>query len=296
MGLIDDLSVSRAELDELKRRMADLEARDPLANSAVSGGRTRFIGENSFLIEGSGGVTGTLTIEGLEVVNGELRIRGQLNVTGPTALGGDTDVTGNFTVTGPTALNGKTTVNGDTTVAGPFRVNGPLGVYGKATINGDTTVEGPFRVNGPMGVYGALGIHGQTAIDGNTSIDGDTDINGSLGINGNTRVSGDVAVVDGGDITVDNMRIGRIPGTTQGGIDFGVGQLRSTGDRTVLQSGDAVVGARSNQVALLFGDRGIEVFSSGVYLQGVAGAPSGTALFPVVTDSNGKLYRAPQSN
>lgn len=290
MGLIDDLS-DNSELADIKRRVKALESRDPLANSAVSGGRTRFIGENSFLIEGSGDVKGTLTITGLEVVEGELRISGQLNVSGPTDLGGDTDVTGNFTVTGPTALNGKTTVNGDTTVEGPFRVNGPFGVYGKATINGDTTVEGPFRVNGPMGVYGPLGIHGETDIDGDTSIDG------ALGINGDTKVSGDVAVVDGGEITVDNMTIGRIPGTTQGGIDFGNGgQLRSTGDRTVMVSGDGLVGVRSNQVALLFGEIGIEVYSTGAYLRGIPGPPSGTALFPVVTDSNGKLYRAPQSN
>lgn len=295
MGLIDDLG-SNSEMQDLKRRVAELEARDPLANSAVSGGRTRFIGDESLLVQGSATVSGKLTITGVEIVDGELRISGQLNVSGPTDLGGDTDVTGNFTVTGPTALNGKTVVNGDTTVEGPFRVNGPLGVYGKATINGDTTVEGPFRVNGPMGVYGNLGIHGQTAIDGATSIDGDTDINGMLEINGDTSVSGDIAVVDGGKVTVDNMTIGRIPGTTQGGIDFGTGQLRSTGDRTVMVSGDGLVGVRSNQVALLFGSIGIEVYSTGAFLRGIAGPPSGTALFPVVTDSNGKLYRAPQSN
>lgn len=278
MGQIDDLSNDDAAWDELERRVAALESRDPLANSAVSGGRTRFIGENSFLIEGSGGVTGTLTIEGLEVVNGELRIVGELNVSGPTDLGGDTDVTGNFTVTGPTALNGKTTVNGDTTVEGPFRVRGPMGVYGNLGIHGDTDIDGETTVSGPF------------------HVDGATDINGSLDIDGDTKLNGNLDVQPGGAVRVDDMTIGRIPGTSQAGILFGVGQLRSTGDRTVLQSGDAIVGVRSNQVALLFGSIGIEVYSTGAYLRGIPGPPSGTALFPVVTDSNGKLYRAPQSN
>ncbi len=56
MGRIDDPNGD--ELADLKRRVRQLETRSPLSDSAVSGGRTRFIGQNSFLIEGSGGVSG----------------------------------------------------------------------------------------------------------------------------------------------------------------------------------------------------------------------------------------------
>ncbi|MDT0211248.1 polymer-forming cytoskeletal protein [Curtobacterium sp. BRD11] len=276
MGRIDDPTSGAWE--EFDRRLAALESRVPLSDSAVSGGRTRFIGQKSFLIEGSGDVEGTLTITGVEIVDGELRIRGELNVTGPTRFEGDTDIAG------------TTSVSGRLDVTGPAAFDGDVDINGKATVTGDTTVTGPFHVDGEADFDGPLQVKGPT------DIDGDTDINGKLGINGDTTVRGDVTVDAGGLIRVDDMVIGRLPGTTQAGINFGVGQLKSTGDRTVLQSGDAIVGVRSNQVALLFGALGIEVFSSGVYLQGVGFPPAGIQQFPVVTDSNGKLYRAPASN
>jgi cytoskeletal protein CcmA (bactofilin family) len=282
MGRIDDPTSGAWE--EFDRRLAALESRVPLSDSAVSGGRTRFIGQNSFLIQGSGGVSGTLTIDGLEVVDGELRIRGQLNVTGPTSLGG------------ATTIGGATKITGDTTVSGEFDLNGPLSVDGKATINGDTTVTGPFHVDGNTDFDGNLQIKGTTDITGDTSVRGPFHVTGRTNIDGDTTVGGNMTVEPGGYIIVDDMTIGRIPGTSQAGIRFGIGQLRSTGDRTVLQSGDAIVGVRSNQVALLYGNLGIEVFSSGVYLEGVGFPPAGIQLFPVVTDSNGKLYRAPASN
>jgi cytoskeletal protein CcmA (bactofilin family) len=155
MGRIDNLTENN-ELADLKRRVRELETRNPLSDSAVSGGRTRFIGANSFLIEGSGGVSGTLTIDGLEIVKGELRISGSLNVTGPTNISGNTTVTGAFHVTGPATIDGKTTINGDTTVKGPFHIDGDTDVDGKLDINGDSTLSGDLTVddNGRINVGG----------------------------------------------------------------------------------------------------------------------------------------------
>jgi cytoskeletal protein CcmA (bactofilin family) len=289
MGFIDDLTANR-EWEAMKERVRLLETRTPLSDSAVSGGRTRFIGEDSFLIEGSGAVDGTLTIDGVEVVNGTLRITGTLNVsghadfTGPVTVSGDLRIEGSTTFIGPLRVEGEQTYIGDSTREGDQTITGKTTQKGDLDIDGDTSVDGQLDVNGPLN------------IDGPTKITADLDITGDTKIGGDTHLSGDMTVEEGGSIKVDDMTIGRIPGTTQAGIDFGFGQLRSTGNRTVLQAGDAIVGVRSNEAALLFGELGFEVFSSGVYLQGVGGAPSGIQLFPVVADSNGKLYLAPSAN
>ncbi|PZE89935.1 hypothetical protein [Curtobacterium sp. MCBD17_008] len=263
MGMVDDLS-DNSELKDLKERVAALESRDPLSNSAVSGGRTRFIGEDSFLIEGSGGVSGTLTITGLEVVDGELRITGELNVSGPTNLGGDTDITGSTTVTGSFRVTGPVTLDGDTAI------------NGETVINGDTTVEGPFRVRGPMGVYGALGIHGNTTMDG------------TLGIEGDTTLSGDLEVDDNGRITVGGMTIGKFGG--RGKVDFGTAELASDGTRAAIQAGSALVGARVGAAMLLYAGNGFVADSAGLY---IANLPSTSKPPNLYCDPDGgKLYRS----
>jgi hypothetical protein len=230
VGRIDDLT-GNTVLDTINRRLADLEARDPLSNSAVSGGRTRFIGEDSFLIEGSGGVTGTLTIDGLEIVDGELRIRGHLNVSGPTNLGGDTDITGDTTVTGRFTLDGPASIDGDTDITGTLH------------ITGDTTVEGPFRVQGPMGVYGKLGIHGDTNIDGDTTLDGDLEVTG------------------GGTISLGDMVLKKVG--SRGKVDFGIAELSSDGANVAIQAGSALAGVGSGIAQLTVGGHGFRVEDDG---------------------------------
>lgn len=283
-------NIDENEWKELKDRVRKLESGSPTGFTSITRGSLRVASPEGLIVEGSQRVSGTLRVTGTEIVDGTLRITGTLTVQGPTTLGG------------------RTTISGDTTVSGRFDVDGPVTVDGNLNINGttkitgDTTVSGPFHVDGDTDVDGRLQINGQTTLAGDTTVqgpfhvNGSTDINGSLDIDGNTRLNGNLNVQPGGAVRVDDMTIGRIAGTSQAGISFGVGQLKSTGDRTVLQSGDAIVGVRSNQVALLYGNLGIEVFSSGVYLEGVGFAPSGVSVYPVVTDSNGKLYRAPASN
>lgn len=229
MGRIDDPYAG--ELDRLKERVRLLEARNPLSDAAVSGGRTRFIGENSFLIEGSGGVTGTLTIDGLEVVDGELRITGELNVSGPTRI------------TGRTTIAGDTSITGDTDVTGTFNLDGPANIDGRLRITGDTSLEGRFHITGP------------TDIDGTLNIDGDTDINGT------TTLSGDLNLDDSGRIRVGDVTIGKSGG--RGKVDFGTGEIASDGTKVAMQSGPALVGVGGGIAQLTYGGNGIRVDSGG---------------------------------
>jgi cytoskeletal protein CcmA (bactofilin family) len=266
MGRIDDLT-GNTELDSIKQRLADLESRDPLSNSAVSGGRTRFIGEDSFLIEGSGGVSGTLRITGLEVVDGELRIHGHLNVDGPTDLSGDTDITGSATV------------------SGDFHVTGPTNLDGVTVINGDTTVEGPFRVKGPMGVYGTLGIHGDTSIDGHLDIDGDTDITGD------TTVTGDLTLDGNGRLKVGDVTIYKSGG--RGKVDFGTGEIASDGTKVAMQSGSALVGVGGGIAQLTLGGNGFRVDSGGIRIGDLPVTDNPPNLY---IDSNNKLWRTTGSS
>jgi len=259
MGRIDNLN-DNAELADLKRRVRALETRNPLSDSAVSGGRTRFIGTDSFLIEGSGGVTGTFTVSGLQVVDGELRITGELNVSGPTDLGGNTKVSGTLTISGDTDVTGKFTVTGPASIDGDTDINGDL------DIKGDTTVTGPFHV------------------------DGAADFDGRVQIKGDTTLSGDFEIDDNGRITVGGMTIGKFGG--RGKVDFGVGELASDGTKVALQSGAALVGAGGGIVQLTLGGNGFRVDSGGIRIGDLPLSDQPPNLY---VDSANKLWRTTAS-
>jgi cytoskeletal protein CcmA (bactofilin family) len=255
MGRIDNLA-GNSELADLKRRVRALETRTPLSDSAVSGGRTRFIGTNSFLIEGSGGVDGTLTVDGVEVVNGTLRITGTLTVSGPTTLGGNTKVSGTLTISGDTSVTGKFTVSG------PASINGNMDITGDLDIKGDTTVTGPFHV------------------------DGAADFDGRLKINGDTTLSGDLNVDDNGHIDVGDMRIGKSGG--RGKVDFGVGELASDGAKIAIQSGAALAGVGGGIAQLTLGGNGFRIDSGGIRIGDLPLSDQPSNLY---LDSNNRLWR-----
>lgn len=260
MGRIDNLNYN-SELADLKERVRNLETRNPLSDSAVSGGRTRFIGQDSFLIEGSGGVSGRFTVSGLEVVDGELRITGELNVSGPTGLGGNTKVSGTLTISGDTSVTGKFTVSG------PASIDGDTDITGDLDIKGDTTVTGPFHV------------------------DGDADFDGRLKINGDTTLSGDLNVDDNGHIDVGDMRIGKSGG--RGKVDFGVGELASDGAKIAIQSGAALAGVGGGIAQLTLGGNGFRVDSGGIRIGDLPLSDQGPNLY---LDSNNKLWRTTASS
>lgn len=261
MGRIDNLA-GNSELADLKRRVRALETRTPLSDSAVSGGRTRFIGANSFLIEGSGGVDGTLTIDGTEIVNGTLRITGTLTVSGPTTLGGNTKVSGTLTISGDTSVTGKFTVSGPASIDGNTTITGDTDITGDLDIKGDTTVTGPFHV------------------------DGDADFDGRLKINGDTTLSGDLNVDDNGHIDVGDMRLGKSGG--RGKVDFGVGELASDGTKIAIQSGSALAGVGGGIAQLTLGGNGFRVDSGGIRIGDLPRSDQPANLY---LDDNNKLWR-----
>jgi hypothetical protein len=110
------------------RRMNRLERGTPLGSSAVSRGRTRFIGEESIVIEGSGRVSGTL------VVDGSLDGDGKISWTGPAEFDGDVKITKSLDVTA------------DTNLSGPTLIDDTLDVTAETRLRGGTTLEADMTV------------------------------------------------------------------------------------------------------------------------------------------------------
>jgi cytoskeletal protein CcmA (bactofilin family) len=98
------------------KRMNRLERGTPLGSSAVSRGRTRFIGEESIVIEGSGRVSGTLIVDGK--IDGE----GKMSWTGPADFDGDVKITKTLDVSAETRLRGETTLEANMNVTNGGKV------------------------------------------------------------------------------------------------------------------------------------------------------------------------------
>lgn len=87
---------------EILRRLRDLETTAPGGSTAVSRGRTRFVGNESVLVEGSGKVSGWWIVTGTLRVIGTLQMLGNMVVEGLMTLAGEIIV----------AAGGKITVGG----------------------------------------------------------------------------------------------------------------------------------------------------------------------------------------
>lgn len=127
-------NLKQGELAALTKRVRALETQSSGGHSSVSRGRTRFIGNESLVVEGSQKVTGWL------VVTGTLR------VVGAFLLEGITTVSGAFTSTGTFTARGRTRFEGDTTQVGPFHVQGNADVTGTLGIKGASTLESDLTV------------------------------------------------------------------------------------------------------------------------------------------------------
>jgi hypothetical protein len=97
-------------LDQLLRRISDLETATPLRNASVTAGRVRIGGTAVLLVDSSGGV----------VIHGSLNGDGTISWTGVTTLTGTTNLNGPLNVSGLTTLLNSLTVGagGKITVAG----------------------------------------------------------------------------------------------------------------------------------------------------------------------------------
>jgi cytoskeletal protein CcmA (bactofilin family) len=182
------ISVDSDEWTKLKRRIRRLETRSQLGNTSVTGGQTEFNGEESVAINGSGRVTGTLNVDGVEIVEGRLLVNGTLIVSGSADF------------TGPLSVQGELNITGATTFIGPLRLEGESTIIGAMTIEGDLTITGETTITGPLDVTGDVTFTGKTEL------------------NGDTKLTGDLAVVDDGVINVAKMKIGPAYNGGDGGI------------------------------------------------------------------------------
>lgn len=192
MGRIDN--TGEDPYAELLRRIEALETANPLANASVTDGRTRFFGQNAFLLDGSGRVTGQLYVEGLEEVSGQLRVTGSLVLIGNADFSGPMNVTGNLDIRGNTTFIGPLRVEGETTVVGTMVIEGALNIKGKTTVTGELIVQGDVTFTGV------------------------TKLNGKTDIKGDTTVTGDVEVKGGGQIRAGALFFGPTYGGGAGGM------------------------------------------------------------------------------
>lgn len=104
------------QINRLVTRVDRVENGAPLRSTSVTDGHTRFVGEESLIVEGSARVTGTLVVSGIERVTGILDVEGTLRadgvieLNGPTTISGDADITGDTTIAGQTRLTGSLSV------------------------------------------------------------------------------------------------------------------------------------------------------------------------------------------
>ena len=141
MAALDNLSNNTAAVQDLMRRVRQLETGTPMNSAAIGAGGIRVHSGGVINIENGGlVVNGSATIVGTMNMDGTFRMTGVYIATGPSTFNGPTDVKGDFTVTGPTKLDGKTDIGGNTTV------DGTLDIKGKATLQNDLEVKNGGKV------------------------------------------------------------------------------------------------------------------------------------------------------
>ena len=185
---------SEGIIAELVRRVRKLETRAPIGNTSVTDGTLEMNGENSLLINGSGRVSGSLYVDGIEYVDGQLRVRGSLVVTG------------NADFTGPVAVQGPLDITGSTTFIGPLRLEGTSTIVGAMSIEGLLDIKGGTTITGPLMVEGDVTFTGRTVMNGETEINGDT------------TIAGDVDVIDQGVVTAGVLHLGPSYNGGSGGL------------------------------------------------------------------------------
>lgn len=116
MARIDNLK--KNELATVVNRVRRTETTAPLGSTSVHNGRTRFVGSNSLVVEGSSLTSGTASITGTQTVSGTANNSGTVNNSGVVNNSGSINNIGTSTNTGQTNLNGAVSVIGTVTVSG----------------------------------------------------------------------------------------------------------------------------------------------------------------------------------
>jgi hypothetical protein len=129
----------RGAFDDIMRRLGDLESSSPLGNTSVTHGQTKFIGEHSLLIDGSGDVVGVLFVQGEIDGDGQFTWSGPVNISGPTNIAGLLEISGVFSVTSPTVAMSSaivfvgSLVSAGSVSAASLTANGPALFTGTVT-------------------------------------------------------------------------------------------------------------------------------------------------------------------
>ena len=129
------------QLRSLKRAPRQIAVATDLRNASVSGGRTRFVGLLSLIVEGS------------QLVSGLLYISGTLRAIGAIFLDGITTVTGVWNQNGPWNLAGAGGITGDVVQTGTTRVRGG----GKVIVEGTDPVTLGLTPSGRPGLQFGTG-------------------------------------------------------------------------------------------------------------------------------------------
>jgi len=134
--------LSRGELQDILRRLRQLETASPLQNASIGESGLRVYNGGVITIEDDGGLKVTGSID----VVGELIASGILTFTGTLTQEGES------TFTGPTHFQGATDVTGDFDVDGPMKTTGTLSVEGVTTLKNDlnVTTGGKVKVGSAM--------------------------------------------------------------------------------------------------------------------------------------------------
>lgn len=182
-------------LQDLVRRVHLLETTQVMGYSSVSEGHSRFVGNESILVQGSGKVEGWWIVTGTQRVTGLLDGSGTLDWTGPWALKGNGSIPGNVSMAGAF------------TMIGPMAVAGTLNVTGAATFGSSVDVLNRLTL-GPSGYIQA----GTVRIDRAGSYGGRVASSGSvleLAASGSVIIDAPYLVASAGSFT-DLSAIGTI--------------------------------------------------------------------------------------
>ena len=133
---------------DLMRRVHLLEVTQPMGYSSVSEGRSRFAGNESVLVEGSGKVEGWWIVTGTQRVTGRLEGSGTLDWTGPWFLRGPGEITGALTGTGQLIWAGPWDLRGNGLIKGNVDITGALDVKNRLTLGPSGYIEsGTVRID-----------------------------------------------------------------------------------------------------------------------------------------------------
>jgi hypothetical protein len=164
-------------LDQLLRRISDLETATPLRNASVTAGRVRIGGTAVLLVDSSGGVVihGSLNGDGTISWSGVTTLTGTTNLNGPTTVNGNTSIAGTLDVSGiTTLLNNLIVGSGGKITAGVLTIDPAAGRYGGALVSSAAidVVAPQFYVGTTIVAHGMLVSDAATELYGTVKLFG----------------------------------------------------------------------------------------------------------------------------